>query len=158
MRMYYSAIDVLNAVSSGEGFGIPTLEAQACGTPVIVGDWCASAELCFAGWKIPATRGHAQRFRDGQMSFLHIPHPESIAERMEEAWQELRVKFAGDHNGIMELFPKEVAKRVASYAIDTVIRAHWKPIFDELAAEVAQPHSRGVLRIIRPEEVIGVAA
>jgi glycosyltransferase involved in cell wall biosynthesis len=153
MRTYYASLDVLNAVSVGEGFGIPTLEAQACGTPVIVGDWCASAELCFSGWKVPDARGHAARFRDGQMSFIRIPHPESIAERMEEAYNELRTKLRGDHLGILKLYPKEVAKLTAPYQIDHVIQQHWKPIFDELAAEIAQPRSRGVLRIIRPEEV-----
>jgi glycosyltransferase involved in cell wall biosynthesis len=52
MRAYYNSMDVLNAVSLGEGFGIPVLEAQACGVPVIVGDWCAHEDLCFSGWKV----------------------------------------------------------------------------------------------------------
>jgi glycosyltransferase involved in cell wall biosynthesis len=142
MRTYYNAIDVLNAVSLGEGFGIPTLESQACGTPVIVGDWCASAELCFAGWKVPDARGHAARFRDGQMSFVRIPHPESIAERMEEAYTADRAPLRA-----------QALAGAKPYAIDTVIQTHWRPIFDELAAEIAQPRSRGVLRIVRREEV-----
>lgn len=142
MRTFYSSLDVLNAVSAGEGFGIPTLEAQACGTPVLVGDWCASAELCFSGWKVPDARGHATRFRDGQMSFIRLPQPESIAERMEEAYNADRAPLRA-----------AAVAGAAPYAIDRVIREHWKPIFDELAAEIAQPRSRGVLRIIRPEEV-----
>lgn len=32
---WYSAVDVLAACSYGEGFGLPIVEAQACGTPVI---------------------------------------------------------------------------------------------------------------------------
>lgn len=46
----YSALDVLAAPSMGEGFGIPTVEAQACGTPVIVSDFSAQPELVGAGW------------------------------------------------------------------------------------------------------------
>lgn len=32
---WYGAIDVLSACAYGEGFGLPIMEAQACGTPVI---------------------------------------------------------------------------------------------------------------------------
>lgn len=48
----YSAADVLLAPSRGEGFGIPLIEAQACGTPVIVTDFSAQPELVGAGWKV----------------------------------------------------------------------------------------------------------
>ena len=34
----YRAIDVLTSASLGEGFGLPIIEAQACGTPVVVGN------------------------------------------------------------------------------------------------------------------------
>jgi glycosyltransferase involved in cell wall biosynthesis len=40
---WYGAIDVLSAASFGEGFGIPIVEAQACGTPVITTK-CSSME------------------------------------------------------------------------------------------------------------------
>jgi glycosyltransferase involved in cell wall biosynthesis len=51
MAWIYSAFDVLLAPSLGEGFGIPVLEAQACGVPVIVTNATAQTELCGAGWK-----------------------------------------------------------------------------------------------------------
>ena len=41
----YTASDVLLACSMGEGFGIPVIEAQACGTRVIVSDYTAQPEL-----------------------------------------------------------------------------------------------------------------
>ena len=49
----YSAADVFLAPSRGEGFCIPLIEAQACGTPVIVTDFSAQPELVGAGWKVP---------------------------------------------------------------------------------------------------------
>ncbi|MBX5461636.1 MAG: glycosyltransferase family 4 protein [Steroidobacteraceae bacterium] len=50
MAAIFSAFDVLANPSYGEGFGVPIIEAQACGTPVIVSDVTAMPELCGAGW------------------------------------------------------------------------------------------------------------
>lgn len=49
MRDLYHAMDVLANPSLGEGFGIPIIEAQAAGTPVIVSHWTAMPELCKYG-------------------------------------------------------------------------------------------------------------
>lgn len=49
MAMAYSAMDVHLLASMGEGFGIPIIEAQACGVPVIVGGWTAMPELVHSG-------------------------------------------------------------------------------------------------------------
>lgn len=49
MAAMYNASDVLSAASRGEGFGVPIIEALACGTPVI-GSRCSSMpELIPAG-------------------------------------------------------------------------------------------------------------
>jgi len=45
MATWYNAFDVMLLLSRGEGFGIPILEAQACGTPVIGQDFSAMTEL-----------------------------------------------------------------------------------------------------------------
>lgn len=46
------ASDVLVQPSRGEGFGLPLLEFQRAGCPVITTDYAAGAELCFGGWRI----------------------------------------------------------------------------------------------------------
>lgn len=45
LRDWYNVIDVLCAVSYGEGFGLPIIESQACGTPVITTDCSSMTEL-----------------------------------------------------------------------------------------------------------------
>ncbi len=49
----YNALDLLAAPSLGEGFGIPVIEAQSCGVPVMVTDATAQSELAGAGWAVP---------------------------------------------------------------------------------------------------------
>lgn len=53
MADWYNTLDVLSNCSYAEGFGIPVIEAQACGVPVVVTDFGSMAELCGAGWKVP---------------------------------------------------------------------------------------------------------
>ncbi len=52
LNQLYNAADVFLLPSAGEGFGIPVIEAQAAGCPVIVNDFTAQGELVGAGFKI----------------------------------------------------------------------------------------------------------
>jgi glycosyltransferase involved in cell wall biosynthesis len=54
LNAVYNAADVMLHLALGEGFGLPVLEAQAAGCPVIVTDFSALPELCFGGWRVPA--------------------------------------------------------------------------------------------------------
>jgi glycosyltransferase involved in cell wall biosynthesis len=56
MSMLFNSFDVLLNPSAGEGFGVPIVEAQACGTPAIVTDFSAMSEVCGAGWKVDHKR------------------------------------------------------------------------------------------------------
>lgn len=46
---WYTALDLYSGCAYGEGFGLPILEAQACGTPVVVTDASAMTEMCGSG-------------------------------------------------------------------------------------------------------------
>lgn len=151
MRAYYNAIDVLNAVSLGEGFGIPALEAQACGCPVILSNFAAHRDLCFGGWHV----SDGLKFYDAQATWTFIPQPEAVAAALNQA-------HAAAHD--RPAFAKDArAKAIAGardYQIDRVVQEHWKPALEELEQQIAaDADGRGVLRIVRPEEVgVKVAA
>jgi glycosyltransferase involved in cell wall biosynthesis len=86
----YSSWDVMLATSYGEGFGIPTVEAQACGVPVIVSNFAASPELVGDGWVI----GGQPLYDPAQHSFWHIPSVPEIAEALEQAYAKGKGKSA----------------------------------------------------------------
>ncbi len=142
LHALYCAFDVLNAVSLGEGFGIPALEAQACGCPVITSDFAAQRDLCFGGMKVD--RG--LKFYDGQGSWVFIPEPAAVADALNSAYY---------HPARIELAAIATAG-AEDYQIDTVVERYWKPALEELQAQIANEASRGVLRIIRREEVFAV--
>jgi hypothetical protein len=77
----YSSWDVMLATSYGEGFGIPTVEAQACGVPVIVSNFAASPELVGDGWVISGQ----PLYDPAQHSFWHVPSVPEIVEALERA-------------------------------------------------------------------------
>lgn len=126
-RLYRSA-DVLLAASRGEGFGVPTIEAQACGIPVIVTDWTASPELVGAGWRV-----------DGQIEFDHyqdaywkVPSIDAIIEALEASY---RAK------GDAEVAPKIKAGAIefaAQYATPKVWVDHWRPVIARMEQELAK--------------------
>jgi glycosyltransferase involved in cell wall biosynthesis len=84
MAAFYTAMDVLLAPSYGEGFGVPTVEAQACGTRVIASDFAASPDLvsedCFVV--------DGQPFWDEpQSSWFMIPKIPSIYKALLSAYE-----------------------------------------------------------------------
>jgi glycosyltransferase involved in cell wall biosynthesis len=81
----YSAADVLLAPSYGEGFGVPTVEAQACGTRVIGSGWAATADLVAEdGWLV-----QGQPFWNEPMkAFFQVPLLGSVVSALELADKE----------------------------------------------------------------------
>jgi glycosyltransferase involved in cell wall biosynthesis len=77
----------LLAVSYGEGFGVPVVEAQACGTIVVTSGFAATTDL--AGPDSFVVGG--QPFWDEmQSSFFQIPFTASIVEALLQAYDQPR--------------------------------------------------------------------
>lgn len=112
----YTAMDVLLATSLGEGFGVPTIEAQACGTPVIVSDFAASSELIGDGW---AVKG--QPLWDApQRSWFMTPIVDGIVDALTEAYYRKREKS------------QKAIDFAKQYDAETVYRKHWIPVIQKL--------------------------
>ena len=87
MVLIYRATDVLLNPSLGEGFGIPIMEAQSCGTPVIANDWTSMTELVerAGGWLVKG-----QPFRHAHQADFSMPLISSIEQALEAAYYSWR--------------------------------------------------------------------
>lgn len=116
MAGLYSAMDVLLHASYGEGFGVPAIEAQACGTRVIGSNWAATPDvLGDDSWLV-----EGQPFWDeAQSSFFQIPLVPSIVKALEEAYATER--------GVSQA-SVDFAKQ---FDADVVFDKYWKPFLAE---------------------------
>lgn len=113
----YTGIDVLLAPGYGEGFGVPTVEAQACGTRVIGSSWAATKDLVSDdGWLIEGQ----PTWDAGQDAFWMVPLIPSVVSALEEAYA------AGQGRS-------QVAQDFAQqFDADVVWQKHWLPVLDKL--------------------------
>ena len=124
MALTYSAMDVHALASMGEGFGIPIVEAQACGCPVIVGDWTANGELCFSGWKLDKKESSPVYTTLGSYQF--IPSVDALYDRMETAY-----RFKGNQD-----YRDRARHGALAYDADKVAEKYWKPVLAEIAEKI----------------------
>lgn len=146
LNAMYNSFDVLWALSRGEGFGLPTLEAQACGVPVIVGGWAAQRDLCFSGWVVP--KEDARPEYSGQYAYQFTPSTPRITAALTEAMETLRTP------GMAAIYAERAVTGAAPYNIDTLIETHWRPALTQLERRISRETYRGVQRIVFPHEVI----
>lgn len=112
----YTASDVLLAPSYGEGFGIPIVEAQACGTRVVTGSWTSMPDVAGpSSWIVSG-----QVFWDEtQKAFLQIPFVQSIVDALKLAYDADR--------GVDE----ESVKFAQTFEVETIWQTKWLPFFKE---------------------------
>jgi glycosyltransferase involved in cell wall biosynthesis len=118
MAAIYTRADVLLSATAGEGFGLPVLEAQGCGTPVIVSDFSAQPELVGDGWVVAVQ----PQWNPTQLAWFATPLVHSIVNALEEAYERPR--------GQVSEAAVEFAK---DYAADKVFQEGWVPLLDSLA-------------------------
>ena len=116
LAAFYTAMDVYLGISYGEGFGVGTIEAQACGTPVIVSNVCASPELVGDGWVVDCQ----PLWDEAQKSWFNIPSiPQTIASLNEAIAR-------GRGRSVTALtFAK-------NYDAEYVYQTHWLPVLKKL--------------------------
>lgn len=123
----FSAASVQLLTSMGEGFGIPAVEGQACGTPVIVSDFSAQPELIGPhSKKVPVQRV----WDEFQGSFFAIPNVAAIVTALQEVYEETK---AG------KVDRAAVAAAMKRYDQVALYNASWKPLIEKMTARRSAP-------------------
>jgi glycosyltransferase involved in cell wall biosynthesis len=118
-----TACDVGLLASCGEGFGIPAIELQACGTRVIVNGFSAQPELVGDGWIT-----ECQPWWDGsQGAWSSTPSVNSIVQRLEEAYAAGKGRSAKAEQFVQD-----------NYSADKVYAEQWRPVLERLAAKASR--------------------
>ena len=123
----YSASDVLLMTSRGEGFGVPAIEAQACGIPVILTDWTAQTELVGSGWLVDGQ----EEWDPIQGGWWKVPDVKKIEDALVQSYELKSNKENKD---------KEKEKAIdfaANYTTEKVYSKYWRPILKQLELEVS---------------------
>ena len=116
----YTASDVLLGCSYGEGFGVPVVEAQACGTRVITSGFAATQDLAGEdSWLV----GGQPFWDEPQGAFFQIPFLESIIGALKLAYEA----------------PREKSQKAIDFAkqfdVDAVWDNYWLPFWKERLAK-----------------------
>lgn len=113
---FYRSANVVSNASKGEGFGLAALEAQACGTPVVVTNHTASKELCGAGWRVKGIPD----WNDHHQAWWLTPDPDELTRAYEAAYKS-------------SARMSETARGFAlKYDVNRVLDEYWKPVLTKL--------------------------
>jgi len=95
MRVIYSACDAKLSTTSGEGWGLTTMEAMACGLPNIVPDfgalaeWAQGAALCVPS---PVAVRHCGQFDGvGINTVGRVPEPRHVADALDLLYRDRNI-------------------------------------------------------------------
>ena len=121
----YNGFDVMCLATKGEGFGLPIIEAQACGVPVVTTNSTTGPELTKTGWLIDVDGD--DRYWVGTGTWRLEPRPSKIdaaLERAHKAWR----------SGAWAGLKADAPGKVAGYSWDAVWATHWLPVLAQMEA------------------------
>jgi glycosyltransferase involved in cell wall biosynthesis len=122
LAQIYNAADVLLVPSYNEGFGIPIIEAQACGTPVLTNKCTSMPELTFAGQSIEPL----QQWWIPLGAWVGVPNIDAFVEGLEWAYRE-----RGN-----EQLRRHARASVMQFDWQRVIDEHWAPFLAKVEREI----------------------
>jgi glycosyltransferase involved in cell wall biosynthesis len=128
MAGFYRAADCLVHPFRGEGFGLPILEAMACGRPVIVTDWGPAREFCSdeTAWFIPC---QTTTFPEPRVDHLITAGPPVWAEPDRVGLRAL-MRYAFEH-------PEECRERGRRASLAAGSRFTWARVAERYAERLA---------------------
>ncbi len=125
-----NAFDVQLHPSQTEGFGLLIVEAQACGTPVIVNNCHSQPELVIDG-KTGEICNTGKAWWRNLQGYVYPADVNSLYEKMETLYTKLKNPTKA----------KQIAKDsrnhiLQNYSIDTIVKEQWIPFLERLQNEI----------------------
>jgi len=127
MVQMYNSLDVFLLPSKGEGFGLPIVEAQACGVPVIVSNNTSMPELLGGGWLLKEQRLEWT----GQESWNFNCSVDEIVEYLEQAYKAKK-------NGSIDEIKAKARAKALNYSEDKIL-AMWPPVLKDIEKRIKEP-------------------
>ncbi len=124
--------DVLLQPSRTEGFGLPVVEAQACGVPALVTDFSALPELIVegkTGLKVKVDKLELA----SQWGYHAVPDTQDLYKQMNKIYKMLKKDTKGK---IAKACRKHV---LANFDIDQIFQNEWLPFMESLQEELLGP-------------------
>ena len=128
LALMYNASDLHLNCCFGEGFGLPIMDAQACGCPTVVPDFAAAGEI---GLCYKVRRGN--RYSTVPGAFQLMVDPEAVASAMELAYYARRNMMEEVNEGIEQHERNMLSKATAPWQVDNVVANHLMPILKQIA-------------------------
>lgn len=136
-----NAFDVLLSPSNSEGFGLPIVEAQSCGIPVIVNNWASMPELV-----IPDKTGFicdtGYKFWTPIHAYKAFPSLQSLYDSMEKVYNADRKKMG------------KVARKwiLENYDMENRIKNAWIPFLEQIQEEIL-PVSKPEIVVVNKDKI-----
>ncbi len=125
MARVYNCFDMLLCPSTNEGFGVPIIEAQACGVPVVTNNFTAMPELVKNHITGEICDSVVKRY-DQLHSYVAVPNVKSLYDCMMRIYQSDRVKMGEQARKFM----------VDNYDSKKIFKEKWQPYLEKLEKEI----------------------
>lgn len=122
MVKLYNCFDVLLLCSGGEGFGLPLIEAQACGVPAVTTNYAAGPENVGAGLTVKAS----------DYVILSTPGTRFAVASLDEMAEALTKIY----NANREKLAKKARSFAEKYDWNTIVPQYWVPFLDSCEEEL----------------------
>jgi len=128
----YNSFDVLLHCTGGEGFGMPLIEAQSCGVPVVATEYSAMPELVGAGLTV----------KPADYLVINTPGTRYATADIDKMAEALTKIYNADS--------EKLARRARAFALrydwNRVIQNYWQPFLEDCEVELKPLLIRGGIK------------
>jgi glycosyltransferase involved in cell wall biosynthesis len=129
MPALFNVFDVYLSTAGGEGFGLPIMEAQACGVPCIVAANSAQTELVEGhGWTVPCP-DYVHAVVSPINPRWYLVDVEKFAQSIAEAYSD---------QDLLRRRGEESHEFAQQFSWEKIIKENWLPLMERVEAEVGE--------------------